>query len=68
MDRKVNGFDPNSLIFREAVVLPFGGDGLPAPSPVLRSVVRLSGPPLVLRSRVDVGPFPRGTSSAYLKN
>ena len=57
-------FDPDPSFFIEAIVAPVGEDGLPVPSPVLRSVVRSSGPPLIRRSRVDVGSFPRGTSSA----
>ena len=47
--------DPNPSIFKEAIEVHVGGDGLPVPSPVFRAVDRSPGLHQDLRSRVSVG-------------
>ena len=47
--------DPNPSIFEEAIEVHVGGDGLPVPSPVFRSVDRSPGLHEDLRSCVSVG-------------
>ena len=47
--------DPNPSILTEAIEVHVGGDGLPVPSPVFRTVDRSPGLHQGLRSRVSVG-------------
>ena len=47
--------DPNTSVLTEAIEVHVGGDGLPVPSPVFRSVERSPGLHQGLRSRVSVG-------------
>ena len=47
--------DPNPSIFKEAIEVHVGGDGLPVPSPVFRSVDRSPCLHQGLRSRVSLG-------------
>ena len=47
--------DPDPSIFKEAIEVHVGGDGLPVPSPVFRTVDHSPGLHQGLRSRVSVG-------------
>ena len=51
--------DPDPSIFEEAIEVHVGGDGLPFPSPVFRTVDRSPGLHQGLRSRVNMGTLPR---------
>ena len=55
--------DPNPSIFKEAIEVHFGGDGLPVPSPVFRTVDCSPGLHQGLRSCVSVGTLSRGQTS-----
>ena len=55
--------DPNPSIFEEAIEVHVGGDGLPVPSPVFRTVDRSSGLHQGLRSCVSVGTLSRDQTS-----
>ena len=55
--------DPDPSIFEEAIEVHVGGDGLPVPSLVLRTVDRSPGLHQSLRGRVSVGTFPRDQTS-----
>ena len=51
--------DPDPSIFKEAIEVHVGGDGLPVPSPVLRAVECSPSLHQSLRRRVSVGTLPR---------
>ena len=51
--------DPNPSIFEEAIEVHVGGDGLPVPSPLFRTVDCSPGLHQGLRSRVSMGTLPR---------
>ena len=55
--------DPDPSIFEEAIEVHVGGDGLPVPSPVFRTVDRSPGLHQGLRSHVSVGTLPRDQTS-----
>ena len=55
--------DPNPSIFEETIEVHVGGDGLPVPSPLFRSVDRYPGLHQGLRGRVRVGTLPRDQTS-----
>ena len=55
--------DPNPSIFKEAIEFHVGGDGLPVPNPVFRTVDRSPGLYQGLRSRVRVGTLSRDPTS-----
>ena len=55
--------DPNPSIFEEAIEVHVGGDGLPVPSPVFRTVDCSPGFHQGLRSRVSVGTLSRDQTS-----
>ena len=55
--------DPDPSIFEEAIEVHVGGDGLPVPSPVFRTVDRSPGLYQGLRSCVSVGTLPRDQTS-----
>ena len=55
--------DPDPSIFKEAIEVHVGGDGLPVPSPVFRTVDRSPGLYQGLRSGVSVGTLPRDQTS-----
>ena len=55
--------DPDPSIFEEAIEVHVGGDGLPVPSLVLRSVDCSPSLHQSLRSRVSVGTLPRDQTS-----
>ena len=55
--------DPNSSIFEEAIEVHVGGDGLPVPSPVFRTVDCSPGLHQGLRGRVSVGTLQRYQTS-----
>ena len=55
--------DPNPSIFEEAIEVHVGGDGLPVPSFVLRTVDCSPGLHQGLRGRVSVGTLPRDQTS-----
>ena len=55
--------DPNPSIFEEAIEVHVGGDGLPVPSPVFRTVDCSPGLHQGLRGRVSVGTLPRDQTS-----
>ena len=55
--------DPNPSIFEEAIEVHVGGDGLPVPSPLFRTVDRSPGLHQGLRSRVSMGTLPRDQTS-----
>ena len=55
--------DPNPSIFKEAIEVHVGGDGLPVPSPVFRSVDCSPGLHQGLRGRVSVGTLQRDQTS-----
>ena len=55
--------DPDPSIFREAIEVHVGGDGLPVPSSVLRTIDRSPGVHQSLRGRVGVGTLPRDQTS-----
>ena len=55
--------DPNPSIFEEAIEVHVGGDGLPVPSPVFRTVDRSPGLYQGLRSCVSVGTLSRDQTS-----
>ena len=55
--------DPDPSIFKEAIEVHFGGDGLPVPSTVLRTVDRSPGLHQGLRGRVSVGTHSRDQTS-----
>ena len=55
--------DPDPSIFEEAIEVHVGGDGLPVPSSVLRTVDRSPGLHQSLRGRVSVGTLPRDQTS-----
>ena len=54
---------PNPSIFEEAIEVHVGGDSLPVPSPVFRSVDCSPGLHQGLRGRVSVGTLPRDQTS-----
>ena len=55
--------DPDPSIFEEAIDVHVGGDSLPVPRPVFRTVDRSPGLHQGLRSRVSVGILPRDQTS-----
>ena len=55
--------DPDPWIIEEAVEVHVGGDGLPVPSSVLRTVDRSPGLHQGLRGRVSLGTLPRDQTS-----
>ena len=55
--------DPNPSILEEAIEVHVGGDGLPVPYPVFRTVDRSPGLHQGLRSRVSVGSLARDLTS-----
>ena len=55
--------DPNPSIFEKAIEVHVGGDSLPVPCPVFRSVDCSPGLHQGLRSRVSVGTLPRDQTS-----
>ena len=55
--------DPNPSIFEEAIEVHVGGDGLPVPSPVFRSVDCSPGLHEGLHRRVSVGTLPQDQNS-----
>ena len=55
--------DPDPSIFEEAIEVHVGGDGLPVPSPVFRTVDRSPGLHQGLRSCVSVGTLSRDQTS-----
>ena len=55
--------DPKPSIFEEAIEVHAGGDGLPVPSPVFRTVDFSPGLHQGLRSRVSVGTLPQDQTS-----
>ena len=55
--------DPDPSIFEEAIEVYVGGDSLPVPSSVLRTVDRSPGLHQSLRGRVSVGTLPRAQTS-----
>ena len=59
--RILSDLDPS--IFEEAIEVHVGGDGLPVPSLVLRTVDRSPGLHQSLRGRVSVGTLPRDQTS-----
>ena len=56
--------DPNPSILKEAIEVHVGGDGLPVPRPVFRTVDRSQGLYQGLRSRVSVGSLARDPTSS----
>ena len=55
--------DPNPSIFEEAIEVHAGGDGLPVPTPVFRTVDHSPDLHQGLRSRVSLGTLPRDQTS-----
>ena len=55
--------DPDPSIFEEAIEVHVGGDGLPVPWPVFRTVDHSPGLHQGLRCRVSVGTLPRDQTS-----
>ena len=55
--------DPNPSIFKEAIEVHIGGDGIPVPSPVFRAVDCSPGLHQGLRGSVSVGTLPRDQTS-----
>ena len=55
--------DPNPSIFEEAIEVHVGGDGLPVPSPVFRTVDCSPGLQQGLCGRVSMGTLPRDQTS-----